>query len=81
MFLDEDLATEVAWIIVYLSALSNVAIDMLVKSDLLQLLVERLATSNSLQLLIPVLRSLGNLVAGDAHMTDGFFVVGQGIPG
>lgn len=51
---DEDLATEVAWIIVYLSALSNVAIDMLVKSDLLQLLVERLATSNSLQLLIPV---------------------------
>lgn len=38
----------------YLSALSNVAIDMLVKSDLLQLLVERLATSNSLQLLIPV---------------------------
>ncbi|KAF7145899.1 hypothetical protein RHSIM_Rhsim04G0149800 [Rhododendron simsii] len=50
---DEDLATEVAWIIVYLSALSNVAIDMLVKSDLLQLLVERLATSNSLQLLIP----------------------------
>ncbi|XP_058212865.1 importin subunit alpha-9 isoform X1 [Rhododendron vialii] len=77
---DEDLATEVAWIIVYLSALSNVAIDILVKSDLLQLLVERLATSNSLQLLIPVLRSLGNLVAGDAHMTDGFFVVGQGIP-
>ncbi|KAI8560199.1 hypothetical protein RHMOL_Rhmol04G0237300 [Rhododendron molle] len=60
---DEDLATEVAWIIVYLSALSNVAIDMLVRSDLLQLLVERLATSNSLQLLIPVLRSLGNLVA------------------
>lgn len=51
---DEDLATEVAWIVVYLSALSNVAIDMLVKSDLLQLLVERLATSNSLQLLIPV---------------------------
>lgn len=30
---------------------------------------------------LQVLRSLGNLVAGDAHMTDGFFVVGQGIPG
>ncbi|THG23756.1 hypothetical protein TEA_002178 [Camellia sinensis var. sinensis] len=68
--LDEELATEVAWVVVYLSALSNVAFSMLVKSDLLQLLVERLATSNSLQLLIPVLRSLGNLVAGDAHTTN-----------
>ncbi|CAL5351074.1 unnamed protein product [Camellia sinensis] len=67
---DEELATEVAWVVVYLSALSNVAFGMLVKSDLLQLLVERLATSNSLQLLIPVLRSLGNLVAGDAHTTN-----------
>ncbi|TXG59138.1 hypothetical protein EZV62_016967 [Acer yangbiense] len=60
---DEELATEVAWVVVYLSALSNIAISILVKSDVLQLLVERLATSNSLQLLIPVLRSLGNLMA------------------
>ncbi|GMP85167.1 hypothetical protein CsSME_00038438 [Camellia sinensis var. sinensis] len=75
---DEELATEVAWVVVYLSALSNVAFGMLVKSDLLQLLVERLATSNSLQLLIPVLRSLGNLVAGDAHTTN-VLVAGHGI--
>ncbi|XP_028125537.1 importin subunit alpha-9-like [Camellia sinensis] len=75
---DEELATEVAWVVVYLSALSNVAFSMLVKSDLLQLLVERLATSNSLQLLIPVLRSLGNLVAGDAHTTN-VLVAGHGI--
>ncbi|PSS23722.1 Importin subunit alpha-9 like [Actinidia chinensis var. chinensis] len=74
---DEDLATEVAWIVVYLSALSNVATSMLVESNLLQLLVERLASSNSLQLLIPVLRSLGNLVAGDAH-TMNFLVAGHG---
>ncbi|KAK3038411.1 hypothetical protein RJ639_030577 [Escallonia herrerae] len=67
---DEELATEVAWVVVYLSALSSVATSMLVKSDLLQLLVDRLATSNSLQLLIPVLRSLGNLVAGDAQTTN-----------
>ena len=51
---DEELATEIAWVVVYLSALSNVATSMFVKSDLLGLLVERLATSNSLQLLIPV---------------------------
>jgi len=53
-FRDEELATEVAWVVVYLSALSNVATSMLVKSDALQLLVQRLASSNSLQLLIPV---------------------------
>lgn len=51
---DEELATEVAWVVVYLSALSNYATGILVKSDVLELLVERLATSNSLQLLIPV---------------------------
>uniref|UniRef100_A0A7N0UWY0 Importin subunit alpha n=1 Tax=Kalanchoe fedtschenkoi TaxID=63787 RepID=A0A7N0UWY0_KALFE len=66
---DEELATEVAWVVVYLSALSNYATGILVKSDVLELLVQRLATSNSLQLLIPVLRSLGNLVAGDSLMT------------
>lgn len=53
-FRDDELVTEVAWVVVYLSALSDVATGMLVKSDVLQLLVERLATSNSLQLLIPV---------------------------
>ncbi|CAK9164800.1 unnamed protein product [Ilex paraguariensis] len=58
-----ELATEVAWVVAYLSALSNVAPSMLIKSNILQFLVERLANSSSLQLLIPVLRSLGNLVA------------------
>ncbi|CAI9098065.1 OLC1v1034626C1 [Oldenlandia corymbosa var. corymbosa] len=64
---DDELATEVAWVVVYLSALSNMATSILVKSDLLQILFERLGTSNSLQLLIPVLRGIGNLVAGDDH--------------
>ncbi|XP_057983774.1 importin subunit alpha-9 [Malania oleifera] len=74
---DEELATEVAWVVVYLSALSNVATSMLVKSGILQILVERLTTSNCLQLLIPVLRSLGNLVAGDAHTTYVVLVAGH----
>ncbi|KAK9126811.1 hypothetical protein Scep_015657 [Stephania cephalantha] len=66
---DEELATEVAWVAVYLSALSNTAIDMLLKSEVVPILVERLETSNHLQLLIPVLRSLGNLVAGNSQTT------------
>ncbi|KAM1751421.1 hypothetical protein ACFX11_009541 [Malus domestica] len=78
---DDELATEVAWVVVYLSALSNLATGMLVKSDVLQLLVERLATSNSLQLLIPVLRSLGNLIAGDSQTTQALIVPGHEITG
>lgn len=78
---DDELATEVAWVIVYLSALSDVALGILVKSDVLQLLVERLSTSNSLQLLIPVLRSLGNLVAVDSHTISAILVPGREITG
>ncbi|KAG2243681.1 hypothetical protein Bca52824_094484 [Brassica carinata] len=62
---DEEIAMEIAWIVVYLSALSDIATSMLLKGCILQLLVERLATSNSLHLLIPVLRSLGNFVSVD----------------
>ncbi|KAK4740536.1 hypothetical protein SAY87_032383 [Trapa incisa] len=76
---DDELATEVAWVIVYLSALSNMATIMLVKSNVVQLLVERLASSNSLQLLIPVLRSLGNLVAGDSCTTYDLLAPGHEI--
>uniref|UniRef100_A0A9I9D840 Importin subunit alpha n=6 Tax=Cucumis melo TaxID=3656 RepID=A0A9I9D840_CUCME len=78
---DDELATEVAWVIVYLSALSDVAISILVKSDVVQLLVERLSTSNSLQLLIPVLRSLGNLVAVDSHTISAILIPGSEITG
>jgi len=45
----------VAWIVVYLSALSESAVGLLVKTDIGQLLVGRLAASESLQLLIPVM--------------------------
>ncbi|KAL6011089.1 Importin subunit alpha-9 [Asimina triloba] len=75
----EELATEVAWVIVYLSALSDTAISMLVKSGHVPLLVERLATSNSLQLLIPVIRSLGNLIAADSNLSNALFIPGHDI--
>ncbi|KAI3512101.1 hypothetical protein L1887_19295 [Cichorium endivia] len=76
---DDELATEIAWVVVYLSALSTVATTILVKTDLLQLLVQRLSSSNSLQLLIPVLRSLGNLIAGDVYTTNAILVPGHEI--
>ncbi|XP_021715746.1 importin subunit alpha-9-like isoform X1 [Chenopodium quinoa] len=74
---DEELATEVAWVAVYLTSLTDVASSMIVKSSLVHLLVERLATSNSLQLLIPVLRSLGNLVASDATIASTMLISGS----
>nr|KYP58016.1 Importin subunit alpha-2 [Cajanus cajan] len=74
---DDELATEVAWVVVYLSALSNIATSMLVKSDALELLVNKLATSDSLQLMIPVLRSLGNLIAGDSHAIYAILIPGH----
>nr|GMD34950.1 importin subunit alpha-9 [Ipomoea batatas] len=76
---DVELATEVAWVVVYLSALSNFATSILAKSDLLQILIERLNETNSLQLLIPVLRSLGNLVAGETRITNVVLVAGNEI--
>ncbi|KAH9619338.1 hypothetical protein KSS87_003805 [Heliosperma pusillum] len=74
---DDEIATEVAWVVVYLSALSDIASSMMAKNNFLQLLVERLASSNSLQLLIPVLRSLGNLIAGDTRTTSAVLVAGS----
>ncbi|CAN1333651.1 Importin subunit alpha-9 [Linum perenne] len=65
---DDELATEVAWVVVYLSALSNRATALLVKSNVHELLLERLTTSNSLQLLIPEAAwMLSNLAAGSVE--------------
>ncbi|CAA7034069.1 unnamed protein product [Microthlaspi erraticum] len=74
---DEEIATEIAWIVVYLSALSDIATSMLLKGGILQLLIERLATSNNLPLLIPVLRSLGNFVAVDPNAILTILIHGQ----
>uniref|UniRef100_A0A0A9D0D4 Importin alpha-2 subunit n=1 Tax=Arundo donax TaxID=35708 RepID=A0A0A9D0D4_ARUDO len=51
---DEELAIEVAWVVVYLSALSEKAISLIVRSSVPQLLIGRLLASENLQLLIPV---------------------------
>ncbi|ONK62535.1 uncharacterized protein A4U43_C07F5090 [Asparagus officinalis] len=76
---DDEMATEVAWVVVYLSALSETAVGLLVKTDIGQVLVERLSASESLQLLIPVLRSLGNLVAASSYMITHVLLVGHSI--
>lgn len=76
---DEELATEVAWVVVYLLALSEKAVSLIVRSHVPQLLIARLLASENLQLLIPVLRGLGNLVAGDGYMVDSVLIVGNSI--
>ncbi|KAF0920756.1 hypothetical protein E2562_036840 [Oryza meyeriana var. granulata] len=76
---DEELATEVAWVVVYLSALSERAISLIVRSSVPQLLIGRLFSSDNLQLLIPVLRALGNLIAADDYMVDSVLIVGNNI--
>ncbi|GKD54134.1 importin subunit alpha-9-like protein, partial [Tanacetum coccineum] len=60
---DIELATEVAWVVVYLAAGSDVAASvLLMKTNLVQVLVDRLAVSSSLQSLIPLLRSLDSII-------------------
>ncbi|KAK1273622.1 Importin subunit alpha-2 [Acorus gramineus] len=76
--MEDELTTEVSWVVVYLSALSKTASALLIKNGVVQLLIGRLATSSSLQLFIPVLRSLGNLVAGDNSATN-ILIVGHEI--
>lgn len=58
---DEELVIEVAWVVVYLSALSDKAISLLVRSDVVPVLVNLLVRSESLQLLIPVLKVYNTL--------------------
>lgn len=78
---DEELATEIAWVVVYLTALSEMHSGLMIKAGLLPPFIGRLTSSDQLSLLTPVLRSIGNLVAGDNLKTDAVLAAGQGIPG
>lgn len=78
---DEDLAVEVAWVVVYLTSLVDSHSKVLIKSGLLSPLVRRLSTSEKLSLLTPVLRSIGNFVAGDNANTDALFDAAKEMPG
>lgn len=75
---DDELATEVAWVVVYLTALSEMHSGLLIKAALLPPLVARLTASDQLSLITPVLRSIGNLVAGDNQKTEAVLAAGQG---
>lgn len=76
---DDELRTEVTWVVVYLTALSENALHVLAKSEVVQLLIGRLAASDNMQLLIPVLRCLGNLIAGTSYIITDVLIVGQNI--
>eukprot|EP00252_Welwitschia_mirabilis_P027722 TRINITY_DN9595_c0_g1_i1.p1 TRINITY_DN9595_c0_g1~~TRINITY_DN9595_c0_g1_i1.p1 ORF type:complete len:550 (-),score=123.98 TRINITY_DN9595_c0_g1_i1:368-2017(-) len=78
---DEDLATEASWVVVYLTALADMYSRLLIDAGLLSPLLGRLSSSENLGLLTPVLRSIGNLVAGDNQKTDAILAAGQAIPG
>ncbi|KAH8948521.1 hypothetical protein BDL97_11G098400 [Sphagnum fallax] len=78
---EEDLVVEVAWVLVYVTSMSDLHVTLLLNAGLLPPLLGRLASSEQLSLLTPVLRTLGNIVAGDNSKTDVVLSVGQSLPG
>ncbi|CAO2174675.1 unnamed protein product [Urochloa humidicola] len=76
---DEELATAVAWLVVYLSARSEKATSLIVRSSVPQVLIGRFVESEKSEFLIPVLRSLGHLIAADGYKVDPAVTVGNSI--
>jgi importin subunit alpha-1 len=81
VFREEDLVVEVAWVLVYVTSMSDLHVTLLLNAGLLPPLLGCLASSEQLSLLTPVLRTLGNIVAGDNSKTDVVLSVGQSLPG
>ncbi|KAG0609539.1 hypothetical protein M758_8G192300 [Ceratodon purpureus] len=78
---DDELVVEVAWVLVYVTSMSDVHSGQLIHAGLLLPLVTRLALSRHLALLTPVLRSIGNIVASDNSKCDAVLTAGQSLPG
>ncbi|KAL3690654.1 hypothetical protein R1sor_004305 [Riccia sorocarpa] len=78
---DDELLVELAWVMVYLTSMSDAHSGILVSVGLLTVLVNKLATSDSSALLTPILRCLGNIVAGDNAKTDAVLTAGGDVPG
>ncbi|KAI5074348.1 hypothetical protein GOP47_0010309 [Adiantum capillus-veneris] len=78
---DEELVVEIAWVVVYITSLAESHTKILIKSGLLPPLIKWISSSDSLPLLTPVLRSIGNLVAGDNANTDALFDAAKELPG
>jgi len=78
---DEELVVEVAWVLVYVSSMSDVHTNLLINAGILPPLIARLASSRHLPLLTPVLRSIGNIVAADNIKVDAVLAAGLSNPG
>ncbi|CAM6093384.1 unnamed protein product [Calypogeia fissa] len=78
---DDELVVEVVWILVYLTSMSDTHSEVLVNAGLLPPLVNRLVTSDQHLILIPVLRCIGNIVAGDNARTDAVLAASPDGPG
>ncbi|KAL2623521.1 hypothetical protein R1flu_003726 [Riccia fluitans] len=78
---DDELLVELAWVMVYLTSMSDGHSGILLSVGLLPVLVNKLATSDSSAVLTPILRCLGNIVAGDNSKTDAVLTAGGDVPG
>ena len=76
---DANIAAEVAWLLVYVAAKSDAAMDVLLTAGAAPALVALLASSDDVALLTPVVRTLGNVSAGDDMRTDAVLAGGEGI--
>ncbi|XP_024402317.1 importin subunit alpha-9 [Physcomitrium patens] len=78
---DDELVVEVAWVLVYVTSMSDLHSSQLIHAGLLPPLVARLAVSHHQPLLTPVLRTIGNIVASDNSKCDAVLAAGQSLPG
>ncbi|KAJ7546928.1 hypothetical protein O6H91_08G061400 [Diphasiastrum complanatum] len=78
---DEALVAEVAWILVYVTVLSDSCTAVLIHAGVLPPLFQWLASSEQTTVLTPILRTLGNIVSGENAKTDAVILAGHNVSG
>ncbi|XP_024359531.1 importin subunit alpha-9 [Physcomitrium patens] len=79
---DDELVVEVAWVLVYVTSMSDVHCSQIIHAGLLAPLVARLTHCRRHHpLMIPILRCIGNIVASDNSKCDDVLLAGQSLPG
>ncbi|GBG65731.1 hypothetical protein CBR_g52325 [Chara braunii] len=78
---DTDLVVEVAWVLTYVTSMLDPQVPRLIEAGLLPPLLRHLVSASTPGLLTPVVRTIGNIVAGENSRTDAVLVAGAEIPG